>query len=146
MISYWWDRMRKFLASAGLLISYPSRENPLIWSQYRPKLQNIISDVSVLGFFLIWLFYYDGHDRLTKVTIVNFSPKNVSGQFVQNIRNPLFMIRSNLNIVVLWWGIWSRQNWHQLIFQKNPLQGQMSDLCPIWSQTATSCISWSVLL
>ena len=40
----WWERMRKFLASAGLLIPYPSKENPLIWSQYRPKLPNIISD------------------------------------------------------------------------------------------------------
>ena len=42
--SCWWERMRKFLAGAGLLIPYSSRNNPLIWSQHRPKLPNLISD------------------------------------------------------------------------------------------------------
>ena len=42
-----WQKMRKFLANAGLLILYPSSENPLIWSQCRPKLPNIISGDSL---------------------------------------------------------------------------------------------------
>ena len=39
---------RKFLASGELLLIHrPSRENTAIWSQFGPKLQNLISHVSI---------------------------------------------------------------------------------------------------
>ena len=42
------ERTSKFLASAGLPLNpCPSRENPPIWSQFGPKLQNLISDDSL---------------------------------------------------------------------------------------------------
>ena len=46
------ERLRKYLASARLLlISCFSRENSAIWSQFRPKLQNLVSHDSLQGFF-----------------------------------------------------------------------------------------------
>ena len=48
------ERMSKCLASAGLLlIPWPIRENDGVWSQFGPKLQNLITHDSVEGFFLI---------------------------------------------------------------------------------------------
>ena len=42
------ERVSKFLASAGLfLIPCPSRENTPTWSQFEPKLQNLIPDNSL---------------------------------------------------------------------------------------------------
>ena len=61
-----------------------------------------------------------GQTRLTKVTIVNFPKKNASDQLYKNYAALYFVIHVNdffLNIVVLWWGIWSRQK-YQSIFEK----------------------------
>ena len=85
--SCWWEKMRKFFASAGLLILYPSRENALIWSQCRPKLPNIISNLTIL------LWWAKQIDKSNYIYIVNFSPKNASGQFVQKLHNTVFRDR-----------------------------------------------------
>ena len=46
-------RMSKFLASAGLLpIPYPIRKNPLMLSQFGPKLENLMMILSTAFFHL----------------------------------------------------------------------------------------------
>ena len=68
--------MIKYLASAGLLlIPCYSKENSAIRSQFGLKLQNLYLIILFKDFFKFKHLSLTGHNRLTKVTIVNFSPQ-----------------------------------------------------------------------
>ena len=85
--------MSTFLASAGLLpIPCPIRENPPMFSQFEPKLENVM--IPCKAFFSFKHFTIIRHKTLTKVTIVNSPPlkKNTLGQFVIQNNGALFFV------------------------------------------------------
>ena len=67
--------MSKFLASAGLFpFPCPIRENPPMFFQFGPKLDNLMM-ILCEAFFSFKHFTIMGRNTLTKVTVVNFPPK-----------------------------------------------------------------------
>ena len=86
------ERINKLLASAEVLFPSPNRQNPAIWSQFGPRLQNIISHDSLSGFFKFNHFSMMGHNRLTKVTIINFPQKIHQTNWSKNYATLYFVI------------------------------------------------------
>ena len=98
--------MSKFLASAGLFpIHCPIRENPPMFFQFGPKLENLMM-ILCKAFFSFKHFTIMGHNTLTKVTRINLSPppppkkkKSTLGQFVlQNYGALYFVMDMFINI------------------------------------------------
>ena len=70
------ERMRKYLASVGLLlITCSSKENSAIWSKFGLKLQKLYLMILCKDFFKFKHLSMMGHNRLAKVTMVNFRKK-----------------------------------------------------------------------
>ena len=120
--------MRKFLASAALLIPYPTRKNPLIWSEFRPNLQKTY----------IWWFYVRPFvilnilrwwaQKTDKSNYSQFSLKKFPRPICPKIKQPCIWwstLMTFLNIVVLRSGTWRREiNISQFFKKKNFCKGR----------------------